>query len=124
MAEISDEEYVRRFGELYNTVMSLRRDEDYRINEEQMRKFFEVCEFFGKSAESDDEAYINPIKLTPREEHGGLTATFLVFDMWGECLEEFKKIVQHLSALTIDATTDYKVCISVTVPNVFVPKFQ
>lgn len=116
---MSDNQYLKDFGKLYEQVIALRDDDDFLINEPQMKKFYEVCEFFNKAA-----GEVEPIELVPREEHGGVTATFVVFDMYGKILEEFKKVVQHLSAMTIDAVNDGKVCISVTVPRVFVPKLD
>jgi len=119
---VSNNEYLKSFGKLYEKVIALRNDDDFLINEPQMVKFFEVYEFFTKAAGETETAKVEPIKLIPREEHGGVTATFVVFDMYGEILEDFKKIVQHLSAMTIDAVNGEEICISVTVPNVFVPK--
>lgn len=119
---MSNSEYLKSFGKLYEKVIALRNDDDFLINEPQMVKFFEVYEFFTKAANETDTAKVEPIKLVPREEHGGITATFVVFDMYGEILEDFKKIVQHLSAMTIDVVNDEEVCISVTVPSVFIPK--
>lgn len=119
---MSNNEYLKSFGKLYEKVIALRNDDDFLINEPQMVKFFEVYEFFTKAAGETEAAKVEPIKLAPREEHGGITATFVVFDMYGEILEGFKKIVQHLSAMTIDVVRGEEICISVTVPNVFIPK--
>ena len=121
MIVITDEAYVREFGELYQKVLKLRKDDEFDVDREQLIKFFEVYRFFTKAAKEIGDAHIEPIKLVPREEHGGITATFLVFDMYGDILEAFKEVVQSLSALTIDATDD-GVCISVTVPRIFVRK--
>ena len=115
-------DYLESFGKLYEKVITLRNDADFQINEPQMVKFFEVYEFFSNAVKESGCAEIEPLSLVPREEHGGVTASFLVFDMYAENLEGFKRIVQHISALTIDVVDDDKVCISVTVPNVFVPK--
>lgn len=119
---MNDLEYVKKFGQIYNKIVKNLKDDDFQINEVQMRKFFEVYEFFKNAALEAGSAEVEPIKLVPREEHGGVTATFIVFDMYGKYLEEFKKIVQHLSALCIDVVGEDRVCISVTVPNVFVEK--
>lgn len=119
---MDNNEYLKSFGKLYEKVIALRNDDDFLINEPQMVKFFEVYEFFTKAAGETETAKVEPIKLVPREEHGGITATFVVFDMYGEILEDFKKIVQYVSALTVDAVNDGAVCVSVTVPNVFIQK--
>ena len=115
------DDQLKSFGKLYESIKNLRDNDEFMINQKQMEKLFEVTEFFNKIA-GESGGKVEPLKLVPNEEHGGVTATFIVFDMYGERLEEFKKIVQHLSALTIDSTTDNEVCISITVPNVFEPR--
>ncbi len=117
---MTNEEYVRHIGEIYNHVMSLRKDEDYVINQPQMDKLVDIVKFFMTMTEKLS-GKLEPVKLTPREEHGDITATFLVFDLCGSDIERFCDVVRHASAITIDATADCRVCISITVPNVFVP---
>ena len=73
--------------------------------------------FLNMSKESNGK--VDPIKLTPKEENGGVTATFVVFDVYGDNIKKFCDAVQHCSSMTIDATANSEVCISVTVPNVF-----
>ena len=77
---MSDQEYIQKLGALYEKVMSLRRDEDYVVNQPQMTRLVDVVEFFLNAAE-ECNGKVEPILLTPREEHGGVTATFLVFDL-------------------------------------------
>jgi len=117
---MSDYEYVQRLGALYNKVMSLRKDEDYVVNQPQMDHLVDVVEFFLNTTE-DCTGSVESVILMPREEHGGVTATFLVFDVYGEKVKEFCNVISHCSAMTIDANED-GVCISVTVPHVFVHK--
>lgn len=117
---MSDQEYIQRLGVLYDKVMSMRKDEDYVINQPQMTHLVDVIEFFLDAAKECD-GKVDPVLLTPREEHGGVTATFVVFDIYGDNIQKFCNVVQHCSALTIDSTTR-GVCISVTIPNVFVHK--
>ena len=117
-------EFVKEFGKVYEKVINLLNDDDFFVNEKQMQKFREVYEFFTKAASEYDSDEVEPPELIPREEHGGITASFIVFDIYGESLEEFKKIVQYLSAFGIDATKDGRVRVSVTVPNVFCPKLD
>lgn len=116
---MTDEEYVRNLGKLYNKVLSLRSNDDYIINQPQMDKLVEVLNFFIDAAK-ECGGKIEPMNLEPRAEHGGVTATFLVFDIHGEKIQEFCKAISYTSAMTIDATND-GICISVTVPNVFKP---
>ena len=117
----SDEEYVRRIGILYNQIMNLRKDDDYVVCRQQLDKFVEVLNFFIDMAEKSN-GEVEPIELTPKEEVGGITATFLVFDLYGDDVQRFSKVISNCSAVTIDATADSRVCISVTVSQVFVHK--
>lgn len=119
MANLTNEEYVKRLGQLYEKILSLRSDDNYVINQPQMDKLIEVLNFF-LDATRKCTGKIDPVKLTPRAEHGGVTATFLVFDIYGEDIQKYCKVMSYTSALTIDGTDD-GICISVTVPNVFVP---
>lgn len=116
---MSNEEYVRRLGSLYAEVLSLRKDSDYAVNQPQMDKLVEVLEFFLDAARRLN-GNVEPVRLVPRQEHGGVTATFVVFDIIGDDILKFCDVMRHTSAITIDGTED-GICISVTVPEVFVP---
>ena len=119
MILLTNEEYVKRLGQLYEKVLSLRDDDNYVINQPQMDKLIEVLNFFLDAAQKCN-GKVEPVKLTPRAEHGGVTATFLVFDIYGEDIQKYCKVMSYTSAITIDATED-GICMSVTVPEVFVP---
>lgn len=118
---MTNEEYVRRLGILYNKVLSLRKDSDYIINQPQMEKLVALIEFFMDMA-NELEGKVEPVQLQPKEEHGGVTATFLVFDLYGEKVLRFCNVMKECSAITIDTTIQGEVCISCTIPDVFVHK--
>lgn len=118
---LSNEEYVRRLAVMYNEVMKLRRDEDYVVNQPQMDKLIKLLEFFLDSAK-ELKGNVEPVELRPREEHGGVTATFLVFDVYGDNVKKFCNVLSACSAVSIDAKTNGEVCISCTIPDVFVHK--
>ena len=115
------DEYIAELGRMYDKIMKERKDEDYVVNRPQMDKFVKVIRFFrSKTKELDGQ--IEEVRVVPKEEHSGLTATFIVFDLIGERqTAEFAEIVSYTSAVTIDANDKGEVCISLTVPNVFVP---
>ena len=119
MILLTNEEYVKRLGQLYEKDLRLRDDDNYVINQPQMDKLIEVLNFFLDAAQKCN-GKVEPVKLTPRAEHGGVTATFLVFDIYGEDIQKYCKVMSYTSAITIDATED-GICMSVTVPEVFVP---
>ena len=118
---MTNEEYVKRLGEMYNKIVALRTNDDYVVNHEQMEKLADVMGFFTDMSQKQN-GEIEPIALSPKEEHGGVTAKFLVFDVYGEDLKRFCEVLQKTSAMSIDSEESGRVCISVTVPNVFVPK--
>lgn len=116
---LTDEEYVAKLGKLYDKVLSLRNDDDYAINQPQMDKLIDVVDFFLDTANKSN-GKVEPVRLLPRAEHGGVTATFVVFDIYGKDIQKYCDVIRHCSAMTIDSTDD-GICISVTVPEVFVP---
>ena len=115
---MTNEEYVKRITQLYNKVLSMKKDGDYAVNQPQMDKLVEVLNFFLDTAKKSN-GNVEPVKLTPKEEHGGVTATFIVFDIYGDDIQKYCDVMRHTSAITIDGTED-GICISVTVPEVFV----
>lgn len=118
---MTDEQYVQRLGFIYNKVLSLRKDGDYIVNQPQMDKLVAVIDFFLDAAKRLD-GKLEAVDLTPKEEHGGVTATFHVFDLHGEAIQRFCDVMRGCSAIGIDTTIDGKVCIDFTIPNVFVHK--
>lgn len=116
---MNNEEYVKRITQLYDKILSMRKDDDYVVNQPQMDKLIEVLNFFLDAARKSN-GKVEPVKLTPKEEHGGVTATFIVFDIISEDIQRYCDVMRYTSAITIDGTED-GICISVTVPEVFVP---
>lgn len=118
---MTNEDYIQRLNILYNKVLSFRKDTDYIVNQPQMDKLIAVLEFFLDAAKELD-GRVEPVKLKPKEEHGGVTATFLVFDLYEQKVLRFCEVMKACSAITIDTTSEGDVCISCTVPDVFVHK--
>lgn len=111
---------IKNFGELYNRVMSLRKNDDYVVNTEQMAKFLNLVTFFLHKKEEDPDIQVDPLGFEPREQHGGVTATFIVADFSGDEVPKLCSVLSGCSAITIDANVDSEVRISCTVPYVFV----
>ena len=117
------QDFVGKFGQHYNQVMSLRKHDDYVVNPIQMDRFLDLVQFFIRKTEDASESSVETANFQPKECHGGVTATFIVFDLGGsDEVQEFCKVLKHCSAVSIDVVDDYKVSISCTVPNVFVRK--
>ncbi len=118
---MTDMEYVRHIGTLYQMTLSLRDDSDYVVNQPQMDKLLAVLDFF-KEAVKDMDGILEAVDLRPKEEHGGITATFLVFHIYEDKVQKFCDVMRECSAIGIDTKLDGSVRISCTVPNVFVHK--
>lgn len=119
-SSMDDNWFIRKFGQVYESVMKLRKNEDYVVNAVQMDRFLDLVQFFiRKSEEYGDKVEIE--KAEPKQEFGGVTATFVVFGVRGDEVREFCKVLKYCSAISIDAVED-GVAISCTVPDVFVRK--
>lgn len=116
-----NKEFVAQLGRLCLNEMESRDNNDYVVNKEQAEKFIDVLNFFMELA-SDCDGRITHLSFEPREEHASLTAEFTVFDVWSKHLQRYREILEHVSALTVDANLSGKVEVSLTVPNVYVHK--
>lgn len=117
---MTDEEYVARLGFLYHNILKARPADDYRINQPQLDKFVELLDFFLERAKALG-GMIEPVQLCAPVTTGDLNAKFIVFDINGELVQKFCKVISYCSAVSIDATNDRQVYISCTVPKVYVP---
>ncbi len=118
---ISDEEFVRRFAKAMEEYLKASRAEDYVVNPAQMAKFNELVRFFTKAAD-DLDGRIEDVDFNTVFGTGDLTANFVVFDLNGKEVQKFCDVIRHCSAIGMDVTDTDKVCISCTIPNVFVHK--
>lgn len=112
-------EVARFWGKQLIDAMDALDDDDYVINEEQFAKFLGVILFFIKNSKGK-VARLDRVELVPRGQHGNLNAYFPLFYASGDEMEMFSEVIKCLSAITIDATSDEEICISITVPNVFI----
>lgn len=120
MSNISNEKYVEKLAAMYSQIMDLRKDDDYVVNQPQMDHLMKIVEFFIDAA-NEQGGKVQPLKLIPREERGGVTASFVVFDIFGEQVLRFCDVMRNASAISIDGGEDC-IYISCTVPNVFIHK--
>lgn len=116
------QDFVGQYGRLYNKILSLRKDSDYVVNPLQMDRFLDLVRFFLIKSKDSTDSEVDPYGFKPKECHGGVTATFIVFDIYGDEVPEFCKVLKHCSAVTIDCIGDSMIQISCTVPNVFIHK--
>lgn len=120
-ADMDDQWFIKKFGQIYERVMALRSNDDYVVNPVQMDKFLDLVSFFMRKANEYKEDFVEIERTEQKQEFGGVTATFVVFDLHGENnVAAFCKVLRCCSAVCVEATEDGAVCISCTVPRVFV----
>ncbi len=115
---MTNEQFVKKFGEEYSSLLEEASKFNYEVNEEQFAKLLDLVKFF-KEYIKENGGSAEPVNLDPREIHSGLTVSFVVFNITGDEIQKFCDVVKNTTALSIDATNDEKVCISMTIPDVF-----
>lgn len=118
---LSDEEFLRLFGRIYDEFMKNLDDDDYRVNPPQWAALMNLVGYFNDLAEKS-HGYIDPVKLQPKLVSGCVTLYVTVLSLKGEDVKEFCSMLSKCISFSLDATTDGKACLSVCVPDVFVRK--
>lgn len=116
---MKNEEYLCKVGNYYRNVMQLRKDSDYVVNQSGMDKLNKIVDFFEETAKELDGNIERPM-LIPSQTSGDVTAYFPVFYIHSAKVERFCNLMRECSAISVDSTVDGKVCISCTVPHVYV----
>lgn len=116
---MNNEQFVKKFGKQYLTLLEKAETMHYTVNEVQFEKLINLCNFFQDYIK-ENGGKAEPINLNPAEIHSGLTVEFVLFNIIGNEIQEFCEAIKGTTALSIDTTTDGKVCISMTVPDIFV----
>ena len=117
---MENEEYLRRIGLYYKHIMSLRKDSSYVVNQGQMDKLVRIIDFFEDAAKELD-GKVDQLELVPAQTSGDVTAFFPVFYIHSDMVERFCDVMRGCSAISIDPTDSEQICISCTVPRVFIP---
>ncbi len=119
--ELDDEEWVGALGRAYQNYLDGLNDEDFIINPLQMEKLAKSFKFFKKMAK-EFGGKIEPLEISPKEQHGGFTIRIPQFTVRGNEIEEFCEVIKGLSALEFCPICDHPIEISTSISNVFVPK--
>lgn len=117
---MTEDELIIELGKCYNTVMALRENKDFVINRVQLKKLLDAVKFF-EEAIKDGDGRIEELRLVPKEETGGFTASFAVMNLYDKAVSELFDVLKDATALSIDSTTDGRIEISTTFPEVFKP---
>lgn len=118
---MTNEEYVRLLGKFMQMKLDSRSNDDYVVNPQQMDKFLDAVSFF-KEIMDDLGGEFEEVTAVPKAESGGITAIFNLFDTPFNKIERFRDIIGFSTDFTAFARTDGKVCISLSIPHVFVHK--
>ena len=117
---MTEDELIIELGKCYSNVMALRENKDFVINRVQLKKLLDAVKFFEKAIK-DADGRIEELRLVPKEESGGFTASFAAMNLYDKAVSELFDVLKDAAALSIDSTTDGRVEISTTFPEVFKP---
>lgn len=115
---MTNEQFVKKFGKEYLSIINKAEELNYEINEVQFEKLHNLLVFF-RNYIKENGGSAEPINLNPREIHSGLTVSFVVFNITGDEIQKFCDVIKNTTALSIDATSDERICISMTIPDIF-----
>lgn len=118
---MTNEQFVKKIGKEYLITLKNTENKDFEINEAQLQKLINLCNFF-KDYINENGGKADNVDLNPAEIHSGITAEFTVFDVSGEDLAKFCSVLKDATAFSIDSTANGKVCLSITIPDIFVAK--
>ena len=113
-------ESVIKMYKRYLKYLESESNEDYEVNEEQYHKLLRTVGFFSSQVRNSDNIEIEASE--PKQLHCGVTVYATVFDFSRGDLGRLADVIKDVSALSIDATIDGDVCISMTIPDVWVRK--
>ena len=114
-------DYEKIIWQLYEEEKASRNNEDYEPNYDQMQKFVDTYAFFVDYAKKYG-GRVDKVDIVPKKEVCGVTAYFTLFSPFDDELERFKKVIQDISAISIDSLTNGDICISVNIPGCFKKK--
>ena len=117
---MTEDELIIELGKCYSNVMALRENKDFVINRAQLKKLFDAVKFFEKVT-ADADGRLEELRLVPKEESGGFTASFAAMNLYDKAVSELFDALKYATALSIDSTADGRVEISTTFPKVFKP---
>ena len=119
-------DYINEFpfadaGEFFES-LDARDNADYMLNFTQAQKLFEIVRFaktIGKGVQNVD----CEVKLIPKETCGGINIITDILSFNGEKeTQEIARLLSYASAWTVNTMADERVCLSITVPNVYIHK--
>lgn len=118
----TDEEFVAALGKMYREMIESRDPKDYSVNRVQMQKLIDLQNFFIELQKEMKDGSVELEELDPRALVGGVTAKYIIVDLSMDQVQKFADAIRGCSAISIEPIIDGDgaVCISCTVPDVFV----
>lgn len=117
---LNQEEFIKPFDENYRRVLLEAQSHSYAINQPQFEKFVYIIEFFKKYIKDNNCGKIVDLELDSNFIQNGITIEFDLFEANGDTLKDFSKVMEYSSAVTIDATLNGQISISIGIANVFI----
>jgi len=115
-------DFIARLGKEYLDMLAEANNADFVADNAQATKLRNVVAFLSRIAQLNDIDADIEVQCEPKERHGYINAIFTVFDLSGEQVEEFASLIESATAFDVDSLNDGRVCLSITIPNVFVEK--
>ena len=116
---MDDYEFAKNFDEELDSYLRKTASADFILNPPQALAFTTlVCRLQALAQEAGGT--VEPIQLVPRLGCGGVTASLPLLDLYGDGLQRLCCVLRYASAVTVDALDDGSICISLTVPDVFI----
>lgn len=113
------DDFIARLGKEYLQMLAEEDNSNYVANGEQAEKYCDMVKFLSHIAKSTVGGSIT-VECEPKGQHGYVNATFPVFDLSGEQVAQFATLLAGASAFDVDSLKDGSVCLSITIPNVYV----
>ena len=118
---MDDFEFAKRFQGGLEKYLQETSDEDFTLNPPQALAFSTlVCRLKALAQKTDGT--VEPIHLVPRLGYGDVTAYLPLLALQGEEVHKLCCALRCATAVTVDALIDGNICISITVPDVFIEK--
>ena len=118
---MDNDEALNQFMEAVDEEVKLMRNGNYDVDTVQLDKLNDLVEFFTQAAKSLG-GKIDSVDLNPAARPNGVTANFLVFDLFDDEVKRFCDVIRECSAVTMDVTESGEISISCTIPGIFIPK--
>ena len=119
--EAYDQALAKGLIDIVDSLESQRSNDDYIVNKLQMTHYLNLLEIIQNQIdEFGGEFEVEP--LQPKSTVGHITAYLNYVDLFASGVHKFCDEFKYCGALTIEPTSNNMICISLTMPNLFIKK--